>query len=481
MYPTRRAWLVAGVGSVLIGIAVLSARVLPFLGSVGLSAWFLTCQYTAVQSFRTANEQTTASVTAAMNTVATDQEVLITANVERATPTGTSIDVTVPLPVGAQSDSSVETRSVTLEPGEQSAETTFTVSFAVAGEYTFPEPELTLTDEQGLLQETLLGEAPPAIIVEPPQPENIHVGQSGDPVFAVFGNYEADSRGGGLIPEEVRQYVPGDQVARIDWKATARLNELHVREFEAETDRQTMLLVDHRTSMSAGPRGEEMLDYAREVALGVTRAVETTGGSLGLYTVGDQGLTMEQNPGTAAGIYTQIRTTLRSLEPTQDSEETLTETRLTRPSTVRKRETKLSADDSEFASVLQPFFQTTDTYVRRFKQDALFAAVKRLQATIRGTVWTMIFTDDSRPDRVREAVRLAVQKDNHVIVFLHPAVLFQPGQLSELDTAYEQYVEFEQFRRELEQFPRATVLEVGPQDRLNAILTARRQGTQTYE
>ena len=44
--------------------------------------------------------------------------------------------------------------------------------------------------------------------------------------------------------------------------------------------------------------------------------------------------------------------------------------------------------------------------------------------------------------------------------------------------SYESYVDFEEFRRELSRLPRVTAFEVGPSDRLEAVLSERHRRTQ---
>ena len=45
------------------------------------------------------------------------------------------------------------------------------------------------------------------------------------------GAYNSKFRGGGIEFSEVREYVPGDDVKRIDWNVSARHNSLFVKEF----------------------------------------------------------------------------------------------------------------------------------------------------------------------------------------------------------------------------------------------------------
>jgi len=60
------------------------------------------------------------------------------------------------------------------------------------------------------------------------------------------------------------------------------------------------------------------------------------------------------------------------------------------------------------------------------------------------------------------------------LVLLAPSVLYEPGGLADIEQAYDRYVEFEQFRRELARIDNVTALEVGPTDRLSAVIEAGR-------
>ena len=52
----------------------------------------------------------------------------------------------------------------------------------------------------------------------------------------------------------MRDYLPGDDIRSIDWKATARTGTPHVRVFTEERDRPALLVVDQRMSMFFGSR-----------------------------------------------------------------------------------------------------------------------------------------------------------------------------------------------------------------------------------
>ncbi len=66
------------------------------------------------------------------------------------------------------------------------------------------------------------------------------------------GRHTSRLRGRGLNFEEMRTYLPGDDIRSIDWKATARTGTPHVRVFTEERDRPALLVVDQRMSMFFG-------------------------------------------------------------------------------------------------------------------------------------------------------------------------------------------------------------------------------------
>jgi uncharacterized protein (DUF58 family) len=87
------------------------------------------------------------------------------------------------------------------------------------------------------------------------------------PVGSVLaGRRAARVRGRGLDFEEIRLYLPGDDVRAIDWKVTARTGAPHVRVTREERDRPAMILVDQRQSMFFGSRLNMKSVTAAEVA-----------------------------------------------------------------------------------------------------------------------------------------------------------------------------------------------------------------------
>mgnify|MGYP001166664370 FL=1 len=66
------------------------------------------------------------------------------------------------------------------------------------------------------------------------------------------GNYRSKFIGGGMEFSEVREYVYGDDVKKIDWNVSARHGGLFVKEFVEENDLDVFLLVDVSASNEFG-------------------------------------------------------------------------------------------------------------------------------------------------------------------------------------------------------------------------------------
>jgi uncharacterized protein (DUF58 family) len=65
---------------------------------------------------------------------------------------------------------------------------------------------------------------------------------------------------------EHRPYLPGDDIRRIDWRVWGRTDRLYVKEFEADTNANLIVLLDVSRSMDYGSAGLTKLDYARYLA-----------------------------------------------------------------------------------------------------------------------------------------------------------------------------------------------------------------------
>ena len=87
------------------------------------------------------------------------------------------------------------------------------------------------------------------------------------PIHSILsGRHASRLRGRGLNFEELRNYLPGDDVRHIDWKVTARTGEPYIRVYTEEKDRTVWLLIDQRISMFFGSRSRMKSVVAAEAA-----------------------------------------------------------------------------------------------------------------------------------------------------------------------------------------------------------------------
>ncbi len=80
------------------------------------------------------------------------------------------------------------------------------------------------------------------------------------------GQYHSVFKGQGMNFEEVREYVPGDEVRAIDWNVTARMNHPFVKKFVEERELTVMLVVDLSGSGLFGSGEQSKRELAAEIA-----------------------------------------------------------------------------------------------------------------------------------------------------------------------------------------------------------------------
>jgi uncharacterized protein (DUF58 family) len=75
-------------------------------------------------------------------------------------------------------------------------------------------------------------------------------------------------QGGGIEPENFREYAHGDDLRFLDWNAFARLDDLTIRTFRAERQLEITLMVDASASMAV-PADDHKLELAMTLASGL--------------------------------------------------------------------------------------------------------------------------------------------------------------------------------------------------------------------
>ena len=102
------------------------------------------------------------------------------------------------------------------------------------------------------------------------------------------GEYHSVYKGRGMEFDEVRQYVPGDDVRSIDWNVTARTGQPHVKRYVEERELTVMLAVDLSGSGDFGTRERFKRDLAVELAAVLSFAATTNNDRVGLLLFTDR-------------------------------------------------------------------------------------------------------------------------------------------------------------------------------------------------
>jgi len=83
---------------------------------------------------------------------------------------------------------------------------------------------------------------------------------------SVAGEYHSVFKGRGMDFDEVREYVPGDEVRAIDWNVTARAGHPFVKKYAEERELNILLLVDISASGNFGSGTQSKRELAAELA-----------------------------------------------------------------------------------------------------------------------------------------------------------------------------------------------------------------------
>ena len=82
---------------------------------------------------------------------------------------------------------------------------------------------------------------------------------------SLAGHYHSVFKGRGMDFDEVREYVPGDEVRTIDWNVTARTGRTYVKKFTEERELTIMLLIDVSASGEFGSSHQSKREMMAEL------------------------------------------------------------------------------------------------------------------------------------------------------------------------------------------------------------------------
>jgi uncharacterized protein (DUF58 family) len=104
----------------------------------------------------------------------------------------------------------------------------------------------------------------------------------------LVGEYHSVFKGRGMDFDEVREYVPGDEVRAIDWNVTARAGRPFVKKYTEERELTILLAVDISASGNFGSGVQSKRELAAEVASVLALSAIRNNDKVGLLLFTDQ-------------------------------------------------------------------------------------------------------------------------------------------------------------------------------------------------
>lgn len=84
--------------------------------------------------------------------------------------------------------------------------------------------------------------------------------------------------------EKIKEYVPGDDIRTINWKATSKQNKLMVNQYQDEKSQRIYLLIDKGRTMQMPFNGLSLLDYSINAAMALSHIILKKGDRAGMMT-----------------------------------------------------------------------------------------------------------------------------------------------------------------------------------------------------
>ncbi len=100
----------------------------------------------------------------------------------------------------------------------------------------------------------------------------------------ITGMHKSPHRGFSVEFAEHRQYVPGDEIRHINWKAYARSDRYYIKQYEEETNLRAYILLDCSASMSYRSGAVSKLFYGKCLAAALSFLMLHQQDSVGLVT-----------------------------------------------------------------------------------------------------------------------------------------------------------------------------------------------------
>ncbi|AIF70337.1 hypothetical protein PAP_09810 [Palaeococcus pacificus DY20341] len=238
----------------------------------------------------------------------------------------------------------------------------------------------------------------------------------------------------------LREYLPGDDLKKIDWKASARLGELIVKEFLKDSESDVYLVLDATREMRKGVKRAK-IDYASTLALHMATLLLKRNYSVGMIVYTDEGF--------------------RIIPPSRGREQ-LNRVRLAVKFKPEKGLPSLKGNISKFSEKGKRFLRKLFPRKRRSFVEALL--------NIKNPSYLIVITDLMGHTSQLYRVIMMLKKKHKVIILSPNPILFYAEKLdeNELKFLYKRYLEREKMLKRFNAL--VPTIDLGPSDYLREIV-----------
>lgn len=135
------------------------------------------------------------------------------------------------------------------------------------------------------------------------------------------GNHRSPFTGASAEFAQHREYCPGDEPRRIDWRVLARTDRFVIKQYDQETNLRATILLDASASMRfAGTRATliSKLNHAKQIAAALAWVLMQQGDAVGLVAF-DQRVRLRMPFGSTAGHLHRLLEAITGVQPEQPS------------------------------------------------------------------------------------------------------------------------------------------------------------------
>ena len=125
----------------------------------------------------------------------------------------------------------------------------------------------------------------------------------------ITGLHKSPHRGFSVEFSEHREYVPGDEIRHLDWRAYARSDRHYIKLYEQETNLRATLVLDNSASMKFGNK----IDYGRQICACLAYLLAMQQDLAGLVAV-DDAVRVELPPGSSPAHLDRLFRELETLD-----------------------------------------------------------------------------------------------------------------------------------------------------------------------